>query len=141
MMQRQHLATLTLSTLLLLGGTATARAEQFAARPILTPTPTATGVLEGSLGYPSDLIPRLVVCAENVTSRDRYCTDTRLESDRYTHGVGYRLAVPAGTYHVFAQESQMHAYYSPAVACGLKLECTDHQPIPVTVRAGQTTTG
>lgn len=143
MMKRQYLATLTLSTLLFLGGTATARAEQFAARPALSPVPapTASGILEGSLGYPSDLIPRLVVCADNLVSGDRYCTDTRLESDRYTYGVGYRLEVPAGTYHVFARESQLHAYYSPAVACGLKLDCTDHQPLSVTVLAGQTTTG
>lgn len=142
-MQRQYLAILTLSTLLLLGGTTAARAEQRAARPALGPMPTAmaTGVLEGSLGYPSDLIPRLVICAENITSRDRYCTDTRIEADRYTYGVGYRLTVPAGIYHVFASEGQMQAYYSPAVACGLKLECTDHQPLPVTVLAGQTTRG
>src|SRR6266853_4264484 len=58
--------------------------------------------------------------------------------------------VAPGTYSVFsvvrAADSRPEcatfgAIYSKAVPCGLDVTCTDHTPLPVTVRPGQVTGG
>jgi len=62
----------------------------------------------------------------------------------------YLLSVPPGTWVVFAWTREdgtgappirLGGSYSPAVACGLRIECTDHTPIPVEVHRGSTLTG
>jgi hypothetical protein len=105
------------------------------------------GTLEGSHGFPSEFIPEDIrTCAENIFTGAEYCTDEHIHDDTLTHGVGYRLAVPEGQYHVYATTATLgpdragyRAYYSEFVICGLHVGCTSHEPIVVTVEAGQIT--
>lgn len=99
--------------------------------------PSSMGLLEGSLSFPSDHIPPTQVCAVEVSTRQRFCTEGRQVGAQFQYGVGYRLAVPPGTYHVFAQVGDWTAPYSQAVPCGLRITCQDHRPIAVKVEAGQ----
>lgn len=111
-----------------------------------------SGVITGSLSYPSDAgLPRMIVCAESATSRSIHCTDKRVLNRRRGGKVSYQLTVPAGSYYVFAtlvngEESfeaywGYRAYYSEFVKCGLSVHCPSHEPVKVTLRAGQTLTG
>lgn len=98
------------------------------------------GFIEGRLSYPSDGIPRdLRVCADNLDVRGTTCTNRHM---RLPNGWGYRLAVPAGRYHVWASTREMpgyRAYYSDYVRCGSHVSCPSHRPIEVEVRPGETT--
>lgn len=101
------------------------------------------GTIEGSLSYPSESIPEdMKVCAEDIVTTKQYCTDTQIPDQKYTYGEGYKIEVPASSYYVFATTKIMgdyKAYYSEFVTCGLSVDCLSHQPIKVTVEAGQTT--
>ncbi len=110
-----------------------------------------TGIITGALSHPSDFnFPRMIVCAEAVDSRRIHCTDKRI-TNRRDRRFTYKLRVPAGSYYVFAtivngddpvdDARGYKAYYSEFVKCGLSVECPSHEPIKVTVRAGQTLTG
>ena len=105
---------------------------------------TETGFIKGSLGYPSDEIPALGVCAENVKTGDIHCTYEMIKSKKYTYGLGYLLEVPIGEYSVFSHlvtdanreegyTDEERAYYSQFVTCGMKVKCKSHKPIKVTV--------
>jgi hypothetical protein len=124
---------------------------------LLSPCPglaaPQTGVIEGSLSYPSEFIPDdMTICAENLATKKIYCTDKHLQSKKYQYKVGYKLAVPPGDYHVYAQlpdparygadmPKDYRAYYSKFVKCGMSVECKDHTPIVVTVKNGATVSG
>lgn len=110
-----------------------------------------TGIITGALSYPSDFdFPRMIVCAEAVDSRRIHCTDKRA-TNRRSRKVTYKLMVPAGSYYVFAtivngedpaeDYRGYRAYYSEFVKCGLSVNCPSHDPVKITVRAGQTVTG
>jgi hypothetical protein len=107
--------------------------------------------ITGELSYPSDFdFPRMIVCAEAVNSKSIHCTDRRTRNRR-SHRFTYKLRVPAGSYYVFATVVNggepvedmrgYKAYYSEFVRCGLSVDCPSHEPVKVTVRAGQTLTG
>ena len=106
------------------------------------------GFIDGSLGYPSEGIPEMKICAENISTQALTCTNQKINNRKYTYGEGYRIEVPAGTYHVFASLADpeaggsaftnYRAYYSEFVRCGLDAKCTSHAPIEVIVRANQT---
>jgi len=112
-----------------------------------------SGVIEGSLSYPSEFIPDdMVICAENVATKKIYCTNNHLKAKKYQYKVGYKLTVPPGDYHVFAQlpdparygadmPKDYRAYYSDFVKCGMSVDCKSHAPIVVTVKSGATTSG
>jgi hypothetical protein len=125
---------------------------------LLWPCPGAaaapqTGVIEGSLSYPSEFIPPdMTICAENLATKQIYCTDKHLKGRKYHYKVGYNLTVPPGDYRVYAQlpnpakygagfPRDYRAYYSEFVKCGMSVECKDHTPIVVTVKSGATTSG
>jgi hypothetical protein len=103
-------------------------------------------VLEGSLSYPGgDIPPSLKTCAENLDTKKLYCTKDQLQDQKFSHGKGYMLFVPEGRYQVFSTPAEnprepgaIRAYYSQAVACGLKADCTDHSPITVEAKSQQT---
>ncbi|HEX9919620.1 MAG TPA: hypothetical protein VGA87_10660 [Pyrinomonadaceae bacterium] len=110
-----------------------------------------TATITGALSYPTDAgLPRMIVCAEAVNSPGIHCTDRRIPNRRRGRTT-YKLAVPAGTYYVFATVANgeelgegfegYKAYYSDFVKCGLSINCPSHAPIKVTLRAGQTLTG
>jgi hypothetical protein len=63
-----------------------------------------SGMIEGSLSYPSDFIPPdLTICAENLATKKIYSTNQHLKAKKYRYKVGYKLEVPPGDYHVYAQ--------------------------------------
>lgn len=109
-----------------------------------------TATITGALSYPSDFdFPRMIVCAEAVNSKSIHCTDKRI-LNRRRGKFSYKLSVPAGSYYVFAtvvnsEEPEAFrgykAYYSEFVKCGLSVNCPSHDPIKVTLRAGQTLSG
>lgn len=96
-------------------------------------------LLRGELSYPSDYIPNdMRVCAEDISSGQPHC-DAQIRSRGRSRT--YDLSVPAGRYRVYATTSEWpnyKAYYSEAVTCGLHVGCTSHEPIIVTLRAGET---
>lgn len=114
---------------------------------VLLPTQISTqqtGFIEGSLGYPSSGIPEYMeICAEDVNTKQLYCTKEHIKNDTYIYGVGYRLEVPTGSYFVFARvesfSSTYKAYYSDFVTCGFSVNCPSHTPIGVTILTDQTT--
>ena len=110
-----------------------------------------TAIITGELSYPSDFdFPMMIVCAEAVNSKSIHCTDKRIRNRR-SGKLTYRLRVPAGSFYVFAtvvnggepvEDARGYkAYYSEFVKCGLRVGCPSHDPVKVTVRAGQTLTG
>ena len=111
------------------------------------------GVIEGSLSYPSEFIPDdMTICAENLATKKIYCTNKHINARKYRYKVGYKLPVPAGDYHVYAQlpdparygaeyPKDYRAYYSQFVKCGMSVECKDHTPIVVKVKSGETVSG
>ena len=116
-------------------------------QPSETSSPSAgidqSGTITGSVSFPSEVIPDMEVCAENVNSDQEICTTEILEEVSYTFGKGYRLDVPAGTYTVYAKlpNDSYKAYYNEFVTCGLMASCTSHEPIPVEVEVGDIITG
>ncbi len=104
-----------------------------------------TGIIEGSLGYPSDFIPAdMKVCAENTITKKQYCTDKHIKDTKYTYGEGYKIEVPVGNYYVFAtipSWGNYRAYYSEFITCGLSVKCLSHEPILITVKTSETVTG
>lgn len=102
----------------------------------------SAGTIQGTLGYPSEGVPaEIEVCAQNTQTQAVQCTGQTKEGGK----AAYKIAVPAGTYVVYAkfpENSNMFkgykAYYSEFVTCGLKAECQSHKPIEVKVAAGQT---
>jgi hypothetical protein len=114
---------------------------------------TRTGVIEGSLSYPSDFIPPdMVVCAENLATHQKSCTKKHLKGKQYTYRVGYKLTLPPGDYRVYAYlpdpakygagfPQDYRAYYSEFVKCGMRVNCQDHTPLTVKVRSGESLKG
>ncbi len=106
------------------------------------------GTIEGSLNYPSEFIPPLEVCAENISTKEEFCSYERIGDEKYMYGIGYKLEVPEGDYQVFARlyqpEENMDemigykAYYSEFVTCGLEYDCPSHNPNVVKVTSGET---
>jgi len=115
------------------------------------PPEVQTGTIEGSLSYPSEFIPsHMTICAEDTSTKKQYCTKTHIQNQKYTYGVGYKIEdVPSGSYLVFAYfpggeasySESYRAYYSKFVTCGMSVDCASHDPIVVTVAAGQAVTG
>lgn len=109
------------------------------------PSSVTTGIIRGSVSFPSQGIPEgMVVCAVPTDQQPSICTSELLEGD-FTYGLGYELQLPAGEYLVYAtvenDPNSTKAYYSEFVTCGLMAECPSHTPIPVTVLPGQTIEG
>ena len=104
-----------------------------------------TGIIEGSLSYPGEEIPGdMQVCAENLLTKQQYCTEKHIKGKHYRYGLGYQIEVPAGRYHVFATTAYLKghkAYYSEFVICGLRVDCASHDPIVVTVVSGHAVVG
>lgn len=113
----------------------------------ITPTEiiNKNGVIEGSLGYPSEGIPEtIVICAESLDNNETVCTNNHLKDSKYTYGIGYKIEVPQGKYHVYAYipnfNQDYRAYYNDFVTCGFSIDCPSHKPIAVEVTASLATT-
>ena len=110
------------------------------------------GTITGSLGYPSEEIPALGICAETTDGYDEYCTYEMLEGDDYTYNLGYEITVPPGDYNVYSYlidsdsttgeaEDDYKAYYSKFVTCGLDISCTSHTAVKVSVDRNEKVSG
>jgi hypothetical protein len=105
----------------------------------------------GTVIYPSDILPPQKVCAENIRSKQIFCTETK------QGGKEFSLSVVPGTYQIYALECQklyrqsiacrdgyrsQRAYYNQHVICGLTYQCGQKfpkpQPLNVKIAAGQT---
>ena len=105
---------------------------------------TTLGTISGSLGYPSNAIPPLRVCAIAVSAPSASrCTRTK-ENQAFYRIPGLR----PGSYHVVAYvlpgtwgDPSLAGGYTQMVICGLKRGCDDHTLIPVEVKAGRLARG
>jgi RNA polymerase sigma-70 factor (ECF subfamily) len=107
-----------------------------------TPTPVSPGIIEGSLGYPSEQIPPLTICAINISTNALKCTENIITDSRFTYYKGYQLSLTPGTYQIYAldknsSQPDYRAYYSEFVKCGMSINCKSHKPINVLVQSGR----
>jgi hypothetical protein len=129
--------------------------------PTAPPTAAASGVLTGSLGYPSEFIPPLTVYAISVADQRVFFS---VDTPRYPLATNtpprpsYTMTgVAPGTYYVLAYRNDnvnVEAKDAPGVYSQYVVQClqpnaagstpapgcssTDHSLVPVTVRAGET---
>lgn len=119
--------------------------SQYIATLVVSKTEQKLGIIEGSLGYPSEGIPSdMKVCAENIATKRTYCTEEHRKDTKYTYGEGYQIEIPSGDYYVYAtlpSWKNYKAYYSDFVICGLSVDCSSHKPILVQVKSGQIVSG
>jgi hypothetical protein len=102
--------------------------------PTITPTP-ALGTVRGSVCYPSQENPPIILYLENTVTRALIKLAIPQDRPRYT------LTAPPGEYIAYALTvgTELAGTYSKAVPCGLSDICTDHHPLPFQVRGGETT--
>ncbi len=102
------------------------------------PAPS-TGSIAGSLSYPSEFIPALQIVAFNVNDTNQWFSLSTAENTNTYQFDG----LPAGAYIVVAYVNggDYGGGYTQAVPCGLRVECTDHNLIPVMVSGGKVTEG
>ena len=94
----------------------------------------SVGSISGSLSYPSEFLPGLLVIAYRSGTTEYYSIST-MDSQ-----AAYQIDnLPPGTYHVVAYYQTLSAGYSQAVPCGLSVNCTNHSLIDVIVVAGSVT--
>ncbi|MFW6283511.1 MAG: Gmad2 immunoglobulin-like domain-containing protein [Minisyncoccales bacterium] len=104
-----------------------------------TPPKETKTIIEGSLGYPSEEIPKeITICAKEINSDKEYCTEKQIENNKYKYGKGYKIEVEPGEYFVVAQkeDGNLKGYYSTYVKCGMEKNCISHFPIAVTAKEG-----
>ena len=105
-------------------------------------TEIQTGVITGSLSYPSEYMPNLETCAINIQTNESYCTYQMIQGPNFTYGYGYQIEVPAGYYQVYTKVNDEYetykSYYSKFITCGGEYTCTDHTPITIQVQAEET---
>ena len=121
-----------------------------AAAPVIEPTPAVPtnipeptsiaapdlqsappeGYVSGGICFPSEGIPPLEIFFQEIDSAAAFVLNTHPGQS------GYNIRLPPGTYIAFTDGG----LYSPAVACGLTVECTDHSPVEFPVAQGELTT-
>ena len=94
------------------------------------------GSISGKLSYPSEFIPPLRVVAFNIFDQSYRYVDTIQNQSTYQI-----TGLAAGKYHVVAyvMGGGLAGGYTPAVPCGLSVDCTDHSLSAVSVFAGTDT--
>jgi len=121
----------------------TAQAGGVVAQPTLTQVAPSgqTGSISGALAYPAESIPALRVMAVSATEQGYSYVDTQPNQNTFKIS-----GLSAGKYHVIAYTTGQAGFpygfaggYTPAVACGLSVNCTDHALIDVIVSAGADT--
>ena len=100
--------------------------------------PSTSGIVSGKICYPSDDLPAMNLYFESTT-------DDQLISYQTHEGQNsYAVELEAGTYHAYIWlpgDILSGGMYSEAVPCGLKVDCTDHNLVPVIVKPGKETSG
>lgn len=101
----------------------------------------ASGTITGLAGYPAEGHPAMTIYAVSTTDRSVFF---KVDVARATTPPKspFTISVRPGTYNLFAylegNDGPAGGAYSEFVRCGLRAGCTDHTPIDVTVRAGET---
>ncbi len=105
-------------------------------------TEIQTVAIMGSLSYPSEYMPNLETCAVNIQTNESYCTYQMIQDPNFTYGYGYQIDASTGSYQVYTKVNDEYepyrSYYSKFITCGGEYTCTDHTPITITVKAGET---
>lgn len=102
------------------------------------PAPESLAVISGKMCFPSEGIPAMDVYLVN-TQNDSF---DMVKNPVNTATYKFEDVVP-GKYIAFAYPQGVDTLagaYTPAVPCGLSVECTDHKPTVIEVSAGQTVT-
>ena len=96
-----------------------------------SPVVANVGFITGTIHHPSEGVPLTRVYAQSLTSSAFYF-------DEFFERT-YTLAVPPGTYQVFAYtvNTLEGGGYTEIVACEPETECTSHALLPVVVTAGE----
>lgn len=102
------------------------------------------GSILAQLGYPAGGIPPLKVCTYSLPEKEGvYGSPVKCVKTDTNQAEVTLLDIPTNTYHVFAwpvsDEFNLSGSFTPAVACGLKVECKDHSPLAVVVKADKST--
>ncbi len=108
---------------------------------VLSNLDSRRGIIKAELGFPSDYIPELLVCADPI---EWYKLKTCITTKGNTKEI--ELSVAPGIYFVFAStvraqgsiSPSYRAYYSEFAKCGFNVSCKDHTPIQVIVQPDQT---
>lgn len=99
------------------------------------PPPPPPGVPEGyvagAICFPSEGIPPLEIFFEETGTGQAFVLHT------HQNQFLYNVRLPPGSYMAFTEGGS----YSPAVPCGLTVDCSDHAPIVFSVVDGQLTSG
>jgi hypothetical protein len=103
----------------------------------------AMGTVSGQeLMFPASAMPALRIAFINLDGSLQAYTDTAPGQNHYT------IELPVGSYTVVAYSIAGNGFiegtaggFTPAVACGLNIDCTDHSLIPITITAGLTLEG
>ena len=109
--------------------------------PSATPRPTATtasfGTVEGTICFPSEVIPAMTAYFQETAGDE--IVELSVEENQAT----YSIKVPAGNYQAYAwlPDFAFGGSYSNMVPCGLQVGCNDHSLIIFAVAAGETTSG
>jgi hypothetical protein len=105
-------------------------------------TQSATGSIEGSIGYPSEEIPAMHIYA---IALDGGGPARKVETSRAQTSFSIPN-LPPGRYHVIAYpvgegDAGMTGGWTNFVTCGMTAQCLQHDLLPVTVVAGKATAG
>lgn len=98
----------------------------------------APGIVSGKICYPTDHIPSLTLYFESLD-------EERVISYRTHEGQEtYALELEPGRYVAYArlpEDILQGGMYSRAVLCGLEVDCTDHDLVPVLIETREETSG
>jgi hypothetical protein len=102
--------------------------------PVITPTAT-TGAISGTLTFPSETIPAMLVVAFNQTTGNFVGVETQVNQKTF------RLEnLEPGIYRLVAylkDGPERAGGYTQFVLCGMSADCGDHSLIDIPVNAGQ----
>lgn len=93
------------------------------------------GKIKGKICYPSEWIPPMILYFQSTSSEFIVSQQIKENQNNYT------IELEPGTYVAYAwvqDEFTLGGAYSEFVSCGLTVECTDHNLIPINVEAGVT---
>jgi hypothetical protein len=109
-----------------------------------TSQPVATGTITGVSGYPAEMHPAITIYAISTTDRSVYFSVDIPRSPSPPKPTYTISGVKPGTYNLFSYAEgadKAGGAYTEFVKCGLRATCSDHTPIDVIVRAGETVRG
>ncbi len=133
--------TMVLAACALSSGAPSTPPSQVATASVPPATPTATGAISGTLGYPAGSQPAMVVYAIRMDTNELHSYSVRARENQGSFTI---VGVPPGVYTVVAyleSDPARAGAYSEFVLCGLAATCSNHSLVSITVRATETVQG